>query len=143
MRTLGQQLEISRHNPEGRRKLALWKKDPHCFWCGKLTVVWKPVDGAAMPPNTATLDHLQSRNRGRLRCRRLGLKATVLACHNCNRARGAIEGKALNGVVDGQLIAFIVAAGARPDNDKVLLNWLQFLKDTVAHAKSPKILLHK
>lgn len=73
----------------------LFNRDPHCHWCGELTV--EPVD--PLQPNSATLDHLYSisdprrTKKGR---RRLGVSKRndtlyVLACHRCNQERGKIQ----------------------------------------------------
>jgi hypothetical protein len=73
-----------------KRREKLWQADPHCHWCGCLTV---PPSGAAkmkrIPKNMATLDHLRSRydsSRGS-DCE----EATVLACWQCNQRRSSEE----------------------------------------------------
>lgn len=66
-----------------KRRLKLWEEDPHCHWCGCLTV-WP--NGHRQKPTTATLDHLRDRydpQRGSDKS-----LATVLACYACNQARG-------------------------------------------------------
>lgn len=74
-----------------RRRARLWEANPHCHWCGTLTVL-PPADGDSkrkhFPPNEATLDHLRPRGDPtrtvppRNRERRL-----VLACRSCNGKR--------------------------------------------------------
>mgnify|MGYP001562870724 FL=1 len=70
----------TKHNA---RKVNLWKIDPHCNWCGKLTVLTRKKMS-----NQATLDHIKQTNPwipGLL----VRYKApTVLACYQCNSARG-------------------------------------------------------
>jgi len=78
-----------------RQRRQLWEHDPHCHWCGCLTVL---IEGRGShekeyPPNMATLGHLDSRlseNRGK----RSGEYRRVLACHRCNNARSRAEMKA-------------------------------------------------
>jgi hypothetical protein len=73
-----------------KRKLNLWKKDPHCFWCEELTIIHKHKQGRKIPDNAATLDHIVTRLnplRGKIKGR------TVLACNRCNFLRGKMEEK--------------------------------------------------
>lgn len=60
----------------------LWRKDPHCHWCGRLT-----VNEQGVRPDAATLDHVYSR----LDFRRKGQGKHVLACWECNQARASAE----------------------------------------------------
>ena len=65
----------------------LWTKDPHCHWCGRLTV--QPSEilkmGQPNPPEMATIDHLVDRFEGR---NRNNFNNVVLACNECNNRRG-------------------------------------------------------
>lgn len=73
----------------------LWAIDPHCHWCGKLTVLPRahaPHEPRPMPEmNWATIDHLHCR----LHPDRLkpgdGQMRRVLACWSCNNQRNRIE----------------------------------------------------
>lgn len=74
-----------------RRRIILFKRNPHCFWCGKLTVF---KVSKKLKHDTATVDHLYSRlHPERYTKRRRAM--TVLACNQCNRARGQAEVKGL------------------------------------------------
>ena len=78
-----------------RRRRNLWRRDPHCFWCGVLTVlVWECPkvprgDPRRRPPdNLATVDHLRPRTHPlRLEPNPTGAERTVLACNKCNWLR--------------------------------------------------------
>lgn len=75
---------------QARRRLNLWLKDPHCFWCERLTVL-PPNGGGALFPHHATLDHILSRNV-RLPGEQFNCgENTVLACHQCNNERNREE----------------------------------------------------
>jgi hypothetical protein len=74
-------------------KIKLHAKNPNCFWCDKLTFIHKNLK-ACICSDTATLDHLISKNFGR---NGRDLKNTVLSCHNCNDLRNSIELKLLAG----------------------------------------------
>lgn len=69
-----------------KRREFLHHEDPHCFWCGKLTVLTD-----AKQRNAATLDHLYSQQHPRRRSN--GITDTVLACRACNVQRGDYETK--------------------------------------------------
>jgi hypothetical protein len=66
----------------------LFRVNPHCFWCGVLTV----LDGMRLP-NFATVDHLYSRWHPERRARHVNRDGTlhVLACQNCNQERALAE----------------------------------------------------
>lgn len=64
-----------------------WEKDPHCFWCGCLTV-WREKPREAGLPDTATLDHIRSRYCTN---RQNGFGIWVLACSRCNNERCQME----------------------------------------------------
>jgi hypothetical protein len=69
------------------RRALLWWRSPECFWCGRVVSLGRS-SGCA---DAATLDHLQRRGeRGgeRKRNTRRRLPLTVLACYQCNHARG-------------------------------------------------------
>ena len=70
------------------RRRTLWRRDPRCFWCGRLTVFEEHGR-----PDSATLDHLYSRLHPRRRDTRKHLPSTVLACYCCNQERGAPAGR--------------------------------------------------
>lgn len=81
------------------------KQQPHCTWCGKLTLLVKEgggiyigVDPDGNPQykqkhNAATRDHLFSKFKKELRqadkLRNGGRHTVVMACHQCNHKRGA------------------------------------------------------
>lgn len=72
----------------------LRRQDPHCHWCGRLTVPGSAgVDWARNGKQralTATLDHLITRRAGRTTP---DLANTVLACNQCNKARNDAESR--------------------------------------------------
>lgn len=71
------------------RKLRLWNKDPHCHWCGVLTVIIDHPKLKNPPDNLATVDHLRSKlNAQRGVDHRVN---TVLACLKCNNRRALEE----------------------------------------------------
>lgn len=72
-----------------KKREALWKSDPHCCYCGKMTILpseQKIKPGEAVPLNTATLDHVYHVNH-RLR----DTDKFVLACCECNAYKSQIE----------------------------------------------------
>lgn len=70
-----------------KRKLKLWSENPHCHWCGCLTVL-----ANTHVENQATVDHLYSRyNPARYLDRGHDEPTTVLACYKCNHERGVKE----------------------------------------------------
>ena len=72
-----------------KRKLKLWRIDPHCHWCGILTVIREYEPHQSQLPNDATVDHLRSRwskERGKDKT-----ESTVLACYKCNQERNEKE----------------------------------------------------
>lgn len=76
-------------------RLQLWNENPHCYWCGKETLLidlnnkrvkkqqWK---------DAATLDHLYTKYE--LDKRKSEGNPIVLACQECNHRRGAESTKA-------------------------------------------------
>lgn len=81
------------------RRNNLLAKDPHCYWCHReVRACWiGGIDQPKPPPDMATLDHLNSRNQhrnGRPQLRTADgeyATASVLACFECNQARGTAE----------------------------------------------------
>ena len=71
------------------RKLKLWRRDPHCHWCGVRTVL--PTDNSGRQFATlATLDHLDNRlSKDRVKNKH-HTERTVLACAACNSERGRL-----------------------------------------------------
>lgn len=81
-----------------RDRERLWASDPHCHWCGRITVLPEvaPANkGDRLPPNAATVDHLITARQGGKQGRSSG--PVVLACWGCNEMRNNIEQKALVG----------------------------------------------
>ena len=74
-----------------RRRLTLYKRNPHCHWCGTKTVLpppGPPPTSKPMPPNMATIDHLRDKYHPKRHERpRPGEERTVLACNRCNGIR--------------------------------------------------------
>jgi len=71
-----------------RRRTNLFKKDPHCFWCGCEVIYFSLAIGQKVPNNFATLDHLNDRTVGDRPD--LGqIETTVLSCQKCNNSRAS------------------------------------------------------
>lgn len=69
-----------------RYRRCLFTADPHCYWCGRLTVWVTPANGV-LAPDTATVDHVVSKyNRPWNSPTDL-----VLACFECNQRRSVEE----------------------------------------------------
>ena len=80
-----------------QRRIKLWKQDPHCHWCGTLTIL-PPADAKPhrknYPLNEATIDHLRSRwHPNRREPIRQGEQRLVLSCRKCNIDRAKQEEK--------------------------------------------------
>lgn len=78
-----------------KRKYKLWAENPHCYWCGRLTIIVKLKPFEKSPPNLATVDHIRSRlNPERGSDKKVN---TVLSCFECNgrRAEKETEGTSL------------------------------------------------
>jgi hypothetical protein len=77
-----------------KRKLNLWNKDPHCFYCGVETVIIDQPRIKGVPSNLATLDHKYSKFDYRRYLPTNGTEErNVLACFRCNNKRAAFEDK--------------------------------------------------
>lgn len=62
------------------RLINLWTADPHCFHCGRLTVIAEKFAPGVKHPrgdNEATVEHVLERKQ-------YGWPVTVLACNRCN-----------------------------------------------------------
>jgi hypothetical protein len=70
-----------------RRRL-LWRRDPRCFWCGRVTK-FDEHDADA-----ATVEHVYHRRHPKRKGGRRFLPSVVLACRKCNNERGAPEATA-------------------------------------------------
>jgi hypothetical protein len=76
---------MSEGKPQPPRRIILWTRDPRCFWCGRVT----RLDVKENAPNLATIDHLYSRAHPKRQSKNRHLPPSVLACRQCNCARGA------------------------------------------------------
>jgi hypothetical protein len=75
----------------------LFRRNPHCHWCGTVTVLEQRVKHNGTLTNhhnTATLDHMKSRLMGRRLHERT---ARVLACSACNHTRACMEDRMIRG----------------------------------------------
>lgn len=66
--------------PQPPRRLLLWRRDPRCFWCGRVT----RIEAEQSAPDLATKDHLHRKGQREGRA----LPSCVLACLECNSGRG-------------------------------------------------------
>ena len=82
---------MSKGRSTQRRRAALMAQDSTCWYCGVELVYYHPGPKLerALPPNFATIEHLNSRNRYRVKRPEQGWQ--VLACRECNEWRGWIE----------------------------------------------------
>lgn len=72
----------------------LWRRDPHCHWCGRLTeLLERDPKRKYFPPESATRDHLRSRFDPTRQepCVPYREFRIVLACRECNLRRSAEE----------------------------------------------------
>lgn len=73
--------------------LRLHKRNPHCYYCGVLTVL--PESGVNTPgesvPNMATRDHVYSRWHPIRYTNSPDRSKVVLACYKCNHSRNELE----------------------------------------------------
>lgn len=79
------------YSHKSRHRERLFKQDPHCHWCGRLTKLFTPAPGQKAPGDMATVDHVISRLTRTSRAEYHHKSNKVLACENCNRRRGAEE----------------------------------------------------
>lgn len=79
------------------RREALWRENPHCYWCGVMTVQppRSPESWFRPPNNMATLDHLYIRTDVR-RQENKGPHPVVLSCYSCNQKWGEIDIQIVN-----------------------------------------------
>lgn len=87
-----------------RRRLKLWKENPHCSFCGVLTILPEDVSRktkAPDPDNMATIEHVYSRlnphrnikdkeERRRAQKEEFGQRR-ILSCRKCNLERSEKE----------------------------------------------------
>ena len=66
------------------RRRQLWRRDPRCFWCGRVTRF-----DAHNEEDAATVEHLYSRRHPKRGRADKHLPSVVLACKKCNNERGA------------------------------------------------------
>lgn len=80
-----------------KQRQRLHKHNPHCHWCGRLTILIERTSNINMKlrphqPDEATIDHLRSRFDP---ARRTNIQPTerrhVLSCYECNIKRGREE----------------------------------------------------
>jgi hypothetical protein len=70
-----------------KRKENLWKRDPHCHWCGRLTRTEGEQNN-----DLATVDHLRTKYDPSRWLRGDGQdERTVLACYACNNERARVD----------------------------------------------------
>lgn len=78
----------------GKARLRLWQQDPHCHWCGRVTVYRKVMIGQR--PNDATVDHIHSKLDPERHASETEPHEIVLACRACNGLRAHRENIALS-----------------------------------------------
>jgi hypothetical protein len=92
-RLLGEREGKARGAPKSKptRRRVLWSRDPHCFWCGRVTDI-----RTEWLDKSATVEHLYSRRHPKRGRADRHLPSTVLACRKCNTERGAPEARAFD-----------------------------------------------
>lgn len=75
---------LTRSKSAGSRD-ALFKRDPHCHWCGAVTIT--PSRCEQGNPRMATLDHIKSRLQCTTKQEYRSGNNKVLACLKCNAER--------------------------------------------------------
>ena len=80
-----------------KQRKAMWRRDPHCHWCGVETIL-RPlhIPNDPLPPEirnrVATLDHVRARHHpDRLKPPEPGEVLHVLSCWKCNNERDREE----------------------------------------------------
>jgi hypothetical protein len=66
----------------------LWRTDPQCYWCRRMTVPGAKNCRGGLSGHAATLDHFVPRPHRRKRGER---QQYVIACHSCNQRRGSMS----------------------------------------------------
>ena len=77
------------NNPYRALKHELMKEFGHCFWCGIIVKDYGNIHFHSPPPDSATIDHLESRftrEKGKM-------VDKVLCCDFCNQKRAQKENK--------------------------------------------------
>ena len=69
-------------------KEMLVKEFGRCFWCKREVKIYPHEHGVTRPADEATLDHLKSKNVGRVKGENT---PKVLACRKCNEKRARLE----------------------------------------------------
>lgn len=94
---------MSRQSSSPRRRRNLWNANPHCIYCGRLTIL---IEGHVkrLPSNAATLERLYHRLDPRRYCYLLKEKEkTALSCHKCNLRKGRKDYYIFTKVIDFQI----------------------------------------
>jgi hypothetical protein len=81
---------MSRSGTRAKRRENLWRKDPHCIYCRKITVLISQ-NGGCLPDNAATLEHLFNRLNPARKNPKNGETRTALACSKCNWEMGQMD----------------------------------------------------
>lgn len=74
-------------------KRRLWKRDPHCFWCKKLTLE-KGWPLGKVPDNASTIDHILNRIFAETNEQYRSAANCVLSCNKCNQDKSVREREA-------------------------------------------------
>ena len=82
-----------RSNWQKKKREKLWKENEgKCCYCNILTVLPTEKNANFFPDNLATLDHLINKlEKNRKTPNRSNQNRVVLACRNCNHARGKFD----------------------------------------------------
>lgn len=73
-------------------RLRMWRKNPHCYYCG-IKTIWVERSGGTALPHEATIEHLRSRlNPTRTEpCVDNKDRRITIACYKCNHERAELE----------------------------------------------------
>jgi 5-methylcytosine-specific restriction endonuclease McrA len=73
----------------------MWQENPHCYYCGVLTI-WVTRSGGKAKSNEATIEHLRSRyHKDRREPAGKNERRLVLACYKCNHEKNEEEQKSV------------------------------------------------
>ena len=76
-----------------KQRKSLWSQDPHCYYCGVITINLEPFPKHLIPsPDAATIDHIYSKlHPKRYEPNLTNERRRVLCCYKCNQSRSHEE----------------------------------------------------
>lgn len=84
--------KLTRQQYKRNLRFRLWIKNPHCYWCGKKTILPPPGrirNHSQYPDNETSIEHLNNRlDENRKSPNNTYEQRIVIACRECNWVRG-------------------------------------------------------